>query len=136
MLFAGQNNTQIAAPQRATNQASESQASTSSRFMVGPQVMLIAAKCCSDGADALPEQPHPVLLLNANNLRFRAVVKTATGRALNLPRSVLRRNTDKNILGCGDRLGMIDILGLLLDFLAVATAGQACLTTPLLRLAA
>src|SRR5260370_33338457 len=94
MLFAGQNNTQIAAPQRATNQASESQTSTSSRFMVGLwQVMLIAAMCCSDGADALPEQPHPVLLLNANNLRFRAVVKTATGRALNLPRSVLRRNT-------------------------------------------
>jgi hypothetical protein len=48
------------------------------------------------GADALPEHPHPVLLLNANNLRFRAVVKTATGRALNLPRSVLRRNTGKN----------------------------------------
>jgi hypothetical protein len=32
MLYAGQKNTQIAAPQRATNQASESQTSTSSRL--------------------------------------------------------------------------------------------------------
>ena len=34
LLFAGQNNTQIAAPQRATNQASESQTRTSSRFTI------------------------------------------------------------------------------------------------------
>ena len=33
MLSAGQNSTQIAAPQSATNQASESQKSRSSRFM-------------------------------------------------------------------------------------------------------
>jgi hypothetical protein len=31
-----------------------------------------AAKCGSDDADALPEQPHPVLLLRANVLGFRA----------------------------------------------------------------
>ena len=40
LLFAGQNNTQIAAPQRATNQASESQTSRSSRVMVGSYEML------------------------------------------------------------------------------------------------
>ena len=35
MWFAGENNTQIAAPQRATSQASESQTSRSSWFMIG-----------------------------------------------------------------------------------------------------
>jgi hypothetical protein len=40
MLFAGQNNTQIAAPQSATNQASESQTSRSSRVIVGSYEML------------------------------------------------------------------------------------------------
>ena len=34
--------------------------------------MLIAAKCGRGGADALPEQPHPVLLLRANDLCFGA----------------------------------------------------------------
>jgi hypothetical protein len=41
MLYAGQNSTQIAAPQRATNQASESQTSTSSRVMVGFYQMML-----------------------------------------------------------------------------------------------
>jgi hypothetical protein len=55
MLFAGQNNTQIAAPQRATNQASESQTSTSSRVMVGVYLTILgrAAKCGRDGTDAV-----------------------------------------------------------------------------------
>ena len=37
----GNNNTQIAAPQKATNQASESQKSTSSRVMVGLCQMML-----------------------------------------------------------------------------------------------
>ena len=86
------NNTQIAAPQRATNQASESQTSTSSRFMVG------SARWCwfsrevrySAALMPLPERPHPVLLLRANDLGVRAKwcapVKTAAhffGASLN-----------------------------------------------------
>ena len=74
MLSAGQNSTQIAAPQSATNQASESQTSTSSRFMVG------SARWCwfsrkarfSAALMPLPERSHPVLLLRANDLGVRA----------------------------------------------------------------
>jgi len=45
MLDAGKNDIQIAAQQRATNQATESQTSTSFRFMVGlPDDIGLAAK--------------------------------------------------------------------------------------------
>ena len=71
---AGRDNIQIAVPQRATNQVSESHTSTSSRFMVG------SAKWCwfsrkvrfSAALMPLPERPHPVLLLRANDLGVRA----------------------------------------------------------------
>ena len=108
------NNTQIAAPQRATNQASESQTSTSSRFMVG------SARWCwfsrevrySAALMPLPERPHPVLLLRANDLgvraRWCAPVKTAAhffGASLNCdispdwrtPRALSLRRDAKNV---------------------------------------
>ena len=68
------NNTQIAAAQRVTNQASESQTSTSSRFMVGfCQMMLVWPRSAVlRGAQCLPNRRIQVLLLRANNLGFGA----------------------------------------------------------------
>ena len=68
------NNTQIAAPQTATNQTSESQTSTSSRFMVGfCQMMLVWPRSAVlRGAVCLPNPCIQVLLLRANNLGFGA----------------------------------------------------------------
>ena len=67
------NITQIAKPQRTTNQKSESQISTSSRSIVGAASYAgLAANAVLGGADGLPEYPHPVLLLRANDLVLSA----------------------------------------------------------------
>jgi len=69
----GTSNSQIATPQEATNQKSESQNSASSRFIVGCRLMLVWPRNgVRDEADALPELLRPVLLLRANDLGFAA----------------------------------------------------------------
>src|SRR5437016_4984747 len=57
------NNTQIAAPQRTTNQTNESQTSRSSRFMICQMMLVWPRTAVLGGADALTEHPHPTLAI-------------------------------------------------------------------------
>jgi len=71
--YQSRNNAQIAKPQRTTNQTSESQTSTSSRFIVrAASYAGLAASAVLGGADVLPQHLHPDLLLGANDLGFGA----------------------------------------------------------------
>jgi hypothetical protein len=75
----GTANNQIATPQKATNQKTESQNSASSRLIVGCRVDgRLAAKCSARPADGLAELLHPVLLLLANELGFAAMLPRAS----------------------------------------------------------
>jgi hypothetical protein len=72
MLDASQNNTQIAAPQRATTKQTKASKHVSRHDRLLPDDVGSAAEYGSDGAHALPKQPHPVLLMRANDLVSRA----------------------------------------------------------------